>query len=308
MAINPFFGDFKNEQKLLDDLTIETIKATGRDVYYIPREYVKLDRIFGEDIMSKFTVAYPIEMYIEEVFQFGGERDVATKFGIDITDRLTMQVSITRFNQEVKAKSPEIDKPREGDLIFFPLSKHLFEINFVEDEVPFYQHGGLTTYTLSCEAFTYSNEEITTGNTEIDIVEDDRKMFLTKITLGNLNTVLAEFKRGDTVYQVAGITGGTFSAQTYTAVVADYISGNTKYLYVSEEAGNLLSGSSTQTIIRKDGQINYFVSSSETTNINITKDPKILESSGDNTQFDILQNNNDLFDFSEIDPFSEGKY
>lgn len=308
MAINPFFGDFRNEQKLLDDLTIETIKATGRDVYYIPREYNQLDRLFGEDILSKFTVAYPIEMYVQEVFKFGGERDVVTKFGIDITDRLTLQVSIPRFNQEVRTRSPEIEKPREGDLIYFPLSRHLFEINYVEDEVPFYQHGALTTYTLACEAFTYSNEEITTGNTEIDVVEDERKMFLTKITLGGVNTAITTFSKGDTVYQVSGVTGGTFSAQTYTAIVAGFVEGATDYLYVSDETGTLLTGASTQTIIRQDGMVNYYVTSKEVTNINVTKDPKILESSGDNMQLDVLRNDDDLFDFSEIDPFSEGKY
>ena len=308
MAINPYFGDFKNEQRLLDDLTIETIKATGRDVYYIPREYVKLDRLFGEDVMSKFTYAYPIEMYVQDIFKFDGQRDVITKFGIDITDRLTLQVSIKRFSDEITKRHPDIGKPREGDLVYFPLSRHLFEINYVEDEVPFYQHGFLTTYTLTCEAFTYSNETIDTGNTDIDVVEEERKMFLTKITLGTANSGITGFKRGDTVFQVAGITSGVFANQTYTAIVADYIKGASNYLYVSDEIGTLLSGASTQTIIRKDGLVNYYVSTIEDTTINVTKDPKILESSGDNAQLDILQNNDDLFDFSEIDPFSEGKY
>lgn len=308
MAINPYFGNFKNEQRLLNDLTIETIKAMGLDVYYVPREYLKLDRLFGEDVLSKFTIAYPIEVYQQDVIRFGGQRDVINKFGIDITDRMTFLMSITRFNEEIRSKQPEIIKPREGDLIFFPSSNHLFEINFVEDEEPFYQHGGLTTFTISCELFTYSNETIDTGNTVIDKVEDERKMFLTKITLGTCNTVSTKFKRGDYVYQVSGITGGTYSAQTYLGIVSDFMIGTTNYLYVSDETGTLLSGASTQTIIKKDGSVNYFIVGSETTNINVTKDPFILESSGDNTTIDVLQNNDDLFDFSEIDPFSEGKY
>jgi hypothetical protein len=308
MAVNPFFGDFRNEQKLLDDLTIETIKATGRDVYYIPREYVKLDRLFGEDILSKFTVAYPIEMYVQDIFKFGGQRDVITKFGIDITDRLTLQVSITRFKQEVTTRSTEVLKPREGDLIYFPISKHLFEINYVEDEVPFYQHGALTTYTLTCEAFTYSNEEITTGNTEIDEIETVRKMYLTKILLGTPNSGITAFSRGDVVYQVAGVTNGAFVNQTYMATVADFVGVTSAFLYVSDESGTLLQGSSTQTIIKKDGTVNYFVSGTDSTNINVTKDPLILESSGDNAILDMIKSGDDLFDFSEIDPFSEGKY
>ena len=308
MAINPFFGDFKNEQKLLDDLTIETIKATGRDVYYIPREYVKTDRLFGEDILSKFTYAYPIEMYVQDVFKFDGERDVVTKFGIDITDRLTLQVSITRFNQEIGSRNPDIQKPREGDLIYFPLSRHLFEINYLEDEVPFYQHGALTTYTLTCELFTYSSEEIDTGNSDIDSVQENRSMYLTKITLGSVNTASTTFRKGDIVYQVAGVTNGAYVDKTYYATVADFSTGTTNYLYVSDETGTLLSGASTQTIIKQDGTVNYYVDGSTATTINVTKDPNILESSGDNVVIDMLINKDDLFDFSEIDPFSEGKY
>ena len=199
MAINPYFGDFRNEQRLLDDLTVETIKATGRDVYYIPREYVKLDRIFGEDILSQFKQAYLIEMYVMDVIKFQGQKDVATKFGLDITDKLDLQVSITRFRQEVYTKNSDIFKPREGDLIYFPLSKHLFEINLVEDEIPFYQFGALTTFTLKCELFSYSNETIDTGITEVDEVETKRKMYLSRITLGNSASASTVFKVGDIV-------------------------------------------------------------------------------------------------------------
>lgn len=306
MAINKYFGDFRNEQKLLNDLTIETIQAMGRDVYYIPREYVKLDRLFGEDILSKFTYAYPIEMYVQDTYSFGGQSDVVSKFGIEITDRLTLQVSITRFNDEICTKNSDITRPREGDLVYFPLSKHLFEINFVKNKIPFYQHGALTTYTLVCELFTYSSETIDTGNTDIDIAEDQRKMFLTKMTLGTSNTSGYFFKRGDMVFQVDGVTNGAYANKTYSATVADFIPGNTNYLYVSDESGTLKVGS--QTIIKNDGSTNYYVIAKTDTNINVTKDPQILESSGDNAQIDMLKSSNDLFDFSDIDPFSEGKY
>lgn len=308
MAINPFFGDFTNEQKLVDDLTIETIRAMGRDVYYIPREYVKLDRIFGEDILSKFNLAYQIEMYVQDVMRFQGQRDVITKFGIEITDKMTLAVSITRFKQEITAKNPDITRPREGDLIYFPLSKHLFEINYVEHRIPFYQHGALTTYTLTCELFTYSNETIETGIDTVDEVESLRKMFLTKLTLGNSASATTVFKVGDIVYQVAGVTNGDYADATYTAVVADFVNGATKFLYVSDQSGTLQTGASTQTILKENKTVRYFVTSSEQTAINATKDPQILESSGDNKELDLLQNKKDLFDFTQTDPFSEGKY
>jgi hypothetical protein len=308
MAINPFFGDFKNEQSLLDELTIETIKATGRDVYYIPREYVKLDKMFGEDILSKFSYGHVIEMYVQDVFKFAGQRDVINKFGIDITDRVTLSVSITRFKQEVYNRNPDIKKPREGDLIYFPLSKSLFEINFVEDELPFYQLGSLTTYTLTCELFTYSNETMETGITEVDEVETMRKMYLTKITLGNSTKVYNTFLGGDIVYQVGGVTGGTFSAASYTATVVDFSNGATDYLYVSDETGTLLFGAATQTILNKAGTVGYYTISEEETTINTSKDPHTEESAGDNKDFDVQKNNTDLFDFTETDPFSSGNY
>ena len=308
MAINPYFGDFRNEQRLLDDLTVETIRAMGRDVYYIPREYVKLDKLFGEDILSKFRFAYQIEMYVMDVIKFQGQKDVATKFGLDITDKLDLQVSITRFKQEIYSKNSDILKPREGDLIYFPLSKHLFEINSVEDELPFYQFGSLTTYTIKCELFSYSNETIDTGITEVDEVENNRKMYLSKITLGNSASSSAIFKVGDIIYQVAGVTNGNYVNATYTAVVADFVNGATKYLYVSDEDGTLLPGISTQTVIDKNKLVKYYVSGLTGTNINVNKDPKILESAGDNKELDLNQNSNTLFDFSETDPFSEGNY
>ena len=307
MAINPYFGDFRNEQKLLDDLTVEMIRATGRDVYYIPREYVKLDRLFGEDILSQFKYAYPIEMYVQDVLKFEGQRDIVGKFGIDITDKVTLQVAITRFKQEIYNRDSSIKKPREGDLIYFPLSKHLFEINFVEDEIPFYQFGSLTTYTLTCELFHYSNETIDTGITEIDEVQDDRTMFLTKITLGNA-IIGAAFSKGDTVYQVSGVTGGSYANQTYIATVVDYVPGATKYLYVSDETGTLATGVTLESLYNRPKNVGYYVTSKEETAINVTKDPFIEESSGDNQQLDILENTKDIFDFTETDPFSEGKY
>jgi hypothetical protein len=184
----------------------------------------------------------------------------------------------------------------------------LFEINSVEDEIPFYQFGSLTTYTIKCELFSYSNETIDTGITEVDEVENNRKMYLSKITLGNSASSSTIFKVGDIIYQVAGVTNGNYVNATYTAVVADFVNGATKYLYVSDEDGTLLPGISTQTVIDKNELVKYYVSGLTGTNINVNKDPKILESAGDNKELDLNQNSNTLFDFSETDPFSEGNY
>ena len=173
MAINPYFKDYSGEQDLTEDLTIEIIKTMGRDMMYIPRNIVELDKIFGEGKRVNYKNAVPIEMYIDSVSGFEGQGDVATKFGIEVRDNVTLTLSKKRFIQEVQNKFPTITRPREGDLVFFPLARALFEINFVEHENPFYQHGKLYSYKLTCELFSYSNEEMQTGNSDIDSVEND---------------------------------------------------------------------------------------------------------------------------------------
>jgi hypothetical protein len=173
MAINPFFKDYSGEQNLVEDLTIEIIKTMGRDMIYIPRNPTVQDELYGEQKGSYFKDGVSIEMYIDSISGFEGQGDVATKFGIEVRDNVTLTLSKKRFIQEVQNKFPSITRPREGDLVFFPLARALFEINFVEHENPFYQHGKLYSYKLTCELFSYSNEEMQTGNTDIDSVEND---------------------------------------------------------------------------------------------------------------------------------------
>lgn len=184
MATNPYINQSVNsEQNLVEDLTIETIKAMGRDMIFMPRSFVNLDTLFGEDTINKFEYAFPIEMYITTVQAFEGPGDVLSQIGIDIKDRMGLVVSRKRFEREVTSVLPEVQRPREGDLIHFPLSNTTFEINFVEHENPFYQVGRLYTYALTCEVFTYSNEEIDTGNSIIDELEDSRKGMSGDITI-----------------------------------------------------------------------------------------------------------------------------
>ena len=174
MARNPYFKDYSGEQNVTEDITIETIKTMGRDVVYMPRDGVNTDNLFGEDLSKKFDDGYEIEMYISSVDGFEGEGDVISQYGIQIKDRAEFIVSRRRFNEEV-GMIENLTRPREGDLIYFPLSRTLFEINFVEHENPFYQLGKLYTYKLSCEVFTLdASDEITTGITDIDDTIDDR--------------------------------------------------------------------------------------------------------------------------------------
>jgi len=310
MATNPFFKDSYSEYKLLDDLTIETIKAMGRDLVYIPREYANLDILFGEDTRSKFTSGYVIEMYLENIQEFDGQKDIITKFGLAINNRATFRLSKTRFQQEITSKT-QILYPREGDLIYIPLSNGIYEINFVEDEVPFYQFGKLNTFVLTCELFTYSNEEFSTGISEIDQVETDRIQNAIKASV-QLKSILgvtgATYIGGETVYQVDGVTGITaiYGNATATATLLEVIYGATyNILYFTNVDGTFEYGSN-KTIKGKDSQTEYYITGIEESSIQIPTEPKTEHSIDENDAIQYL--GKDIIDFTETDPFSEGNY
>lgn len=163
----------QSEKNLLADLIAESIQVYGHDMYYIPRKIVKLDRILNEDVLSNFPDAYMCEMYVESVDGFEGDGKLITKFGLEIRDQLTLAVSVHRWNQLVgRFGYPEESvRPREGDLIYVPLTKGLFEVKFVEDKKPFFQLGGLYTYKLIVELYEYPNTAIDTGVEEIDDIQ-----------------------------------------------------------------------------------------------------------------------------------------
>ena len=182
MATNLYFNNYGHQQSqwLIEDLIIESIKIYGMEVYYIPRTIVSEDTIFGEDTISSFDEALPLEMYIKNVDGFEGEGDFLSKFGLEIRDEMTFTVAKRRYEEEVTSHThagthtvahTQSARPVEGDLIYFPLNGKLFEIKFVEHEAIFYQMGNLQTYDLRCELFEYSHQAIDTGITEIDAVE-----------------------------------------------------------------------------------------------------------------------------------------
>jgi hypothetical protein len=308
MARNPYFKEYSGEQTLTDDVTIEIIKMMGKDMVYIPRTLVNVDTLFGEDDISKFDDGYTIEMYIESVNGFSGRGDVLSKFGIEIKDNVELVVSRKRFEDAVGTYE-NITRPREGDLIYFPLSKTVFEINFVEHENPFYQLGKLFTYKLSCETFTYSHEEIDTGISDIDKVETDRKKFAVELTLGTSHTVsYPNFFEGESVYQVLGVTGAgaTLGNATSTAIAVDWDLITTK-LNITNIVGSF-STSAGETIKGAVSGAEYDVSSKTTTTIIVPNEPVTDTPVGDNEEIELIRDVEDIFDFTETDPFSEGTY
>ena len=309
MARNPYFKEYSGEQDIVEDLTIEIIKTMGKDMVYIPRTLVNLDNLFGEDAISKFDDGYSLEMYIQSVDGFEGEGDILTKYGIQIKDRVELVVSRKRFDQAV-GQYESITRPREGDLIYFPISNTLFEINFVEHENPFYQLGRLYSYRLSCEVFSYSEEEIDTGYTDVDKIETDRKKFAIELSVGTQisDVTYTNYFEGETVFQVSGITADAalLGNATGTAVVTDWDATASK-LTVTNIVGTI-STATGETIKGAVSSAEYEVNSSTTTTLIVPQEPVDSAPVGDNEDIELIRDRDDIFDFTETDPFSEGNY
>jgi hypothetical protein len=183
MATNFYFqsGDTSGttaEQRLVEDLVVESLKIYGHDIFYMPRTFVNTDTIFDEDALSKFEQAYPVEMYLENAEGFEGDGELFQRFGLEIRDQATFVLSRKRWNDIVNNTDGSTfvgggDRPMEGDLLYFPKTRSLMEIKFVEFQDPFYQLGKIYVFKLKCELFEYGSERIDTGNTAIDQIEDD---------------------------------------------------------------------------------------------------------------------------------------
>ena len=173
MSTNFFFNNFQSsqEQLLIDDLVIESIKIYGLDCWYIPKRIVNKDAIYGEDTLSEYNESYMVEMYVKNVEGFAGEGDFLSKFNVEIRDQITLTIARRTFENEVQHYEYGYTRPREGDLIFLPLNNKVFQIKFVEHEPVFYQMGSLQMYDLKCELFEYSNEIMNTGFSAIDDLE-----------------------------------------------------------------------------------------------------------------------------------------
>ena len=169
MATSVYFNNFEAsmEQYLIEDLVIESIKIHGHDIYYITRTAGAVDDVLNEDDLSEYKRADFIDMYIKNFDGFEGEGDFLSKFGLEIRDEMTLTIARRTFELDVATYTGN-DRPLEGDLIYFPLNKKMFEVKFVEHEPVFYQMGALQMYDLRCEMFEYSQETFSTGVSEID--------------------------------------------------------------------------------------------------------------------------------------------
>lgn len=169
MATNYFFNNTSSaaEQKLIEDLVIESIKVYGIDMYYLPRTILNRNEVFREQDSASYNASYQVEMYLKSFDKWGGDGKFLSKFGLEIRDEVIFTVAFRTFNNEVTQLNGQT-RPNEGDLIWLPLNKKVFQIKFVDHEAIFYQMGSLQMYDLTCELFEYSNETFNTGIPDID--------------------------------------------------------------------------------------------------------------------------------------------
>ena len=171
MATSVYFNNFgaSQEQLLIENLIIESIKIYGHDVFYIPRTVVNKDQVFREAEYSSYNQAIMVEMYIRNIDGFAGDGEFLSKFGVEVRDQMTFTMAQRVFAEEV-GDALAFTRPREGDLIFFTLTQSLFQIKFVNVKPIFYQLGALQTYDIVCELYEGNSDIFNTGIPSIDDV------------------------------------------------------------------------------------------------------------------------------------------
>lgn len=233
MPTNPFFNFNKadSEQTLVEDLVVEAIQIYGRSCFYIPRDAVDMDRLFGEDELAKYSNAQEIELYVKTSVQLGGQGFLLSKFGMHEEEQITFLVAQRRFHQTFSQS-----RPREGDVIYLPFSdpayRYMFEVRYVNATEQLFQLGKLYTYELKCESMNYTHERVQTTNPDINRVAE-REAYTIPITMASGS---GTFQYGEMVYQ-----GGSFLSATVTAMVAVW-NVSTKLLSVQNVVGAFSDG------------------------------------------------------------------
>jgi len=253
--LNPYFlNSSKQEQNLIQSLVNEQLKMYGVEIFYIPRKYLKKNTVIREVIQSEFDNAYPIEAYVDSYDGYGGQGTLLSKFGIENQDDLTLIVSKDRYENFITPlikNLPNIelaDRPKEGDLIYFPLGDRLFEINYVEHEQPFYQLQKNYVYTLKCQLFRYEDEVLDTGVDEIDDEIEDIGYIqsLTLIAVGSATTAVGTANT---------CISGSLTQATITDIGGGYTSAPVVAISSAPTGGTTAVGiASVTTAIACDGQ------------------------------------------------------
>lgn len=295
MARNTYFSQGSvGEKDLYEDMVVEALSIYGQDVYYIPRDIISSDDIINETIESKFNDAYLVEMYIENTDGFDGDGDLLGKFGLEIRDQVSLIVARRSFARATRGV--DIVRPKEGDLIYIPLSKSLFELKFVEHEQPFYQLNNLVVYKLQCELFEYRGEDIDTG---LGLIDDVQTIHEATTSIGITYTSATRFEIGEEV----------------NITFADSSIGTSEVLGFDDDQNPIILNLGTLTVT--DGTVNKIkvgdtivgTKSAATATVaaeeDLTSEVYSNDAFDDSADFEAINNN--YLDFSELNPFGEPK-
>ena len=273
------------EKNLYEDLIIEQLKIYGQDTYYLPREEITRDSILG-NTTDKFTDAYAIEMYVEDVNGFAGQGDLVGKFGLEVRDELTLVVARRTFEVLVDNTSNtlSINRPREGDIIWLSRFKKFFQIDFVEDEDPMYQINDLPIFKLKCSMWEYASESVETGVGDID---------------SRLDSVSMDVLENQISLEIGTTSSGALVSESITGDVEAVLTEAGEYLVDETDSDNI--------IYEDDPNYIEYILLEDAVTENMATDP----SGADNAAFDAaaglddFDSNNDIFDFSERNPFGD---
>tara|TARA_Y100000310_G_scaffold207274_1_gene207762 strand:- start:3113 stop:3979 length:867 start_codon:yes stop_codon:yes gene_type:complete len=287
MATSSYFSHNTSpaERTLLNSLIVESIQIMGMDVNYLPRSQNNIDSIFEDAERNSFTTSYTIEIHLgdDTIEGFGGEGDLISRFGVEVRDTVQLVMAQSRFTDVITAADATLTKPREGDLVYLPFSSQLYEITFVEDQIPFFQLGRNFTYQLECALFQYSDEELATGVAAIDSVETTYSYSIDlTMSAGGSGT----FTTGTIIYQGTSATDSSARGE-----VISWDSG-TRVLRVMNIQGDFTTG-----VAITDGTATWTLSSFDDLTLPTDKFAQNIEVE---TAAD-----SGIVDFTESNPFGE---
>ena len=290
MPTSPYFPTYyqgdSGEQTLYQDLVDEQIKLFGTDIYYMPRTILR-DYTLDDIVYSKYQSQFQIEMLLENVTGFGDTSEFISKFGLRITDEVKFRVSSRRWDEATTGSGgfntyglTVQGRPNEGDLLYFPLTKDLYEIKFVEREQPFYQFGKIQFYTMTAEIYEVGSDDISTGVAEIDEIET---LFSSAIALTMAVGGTEDFTVGETV--TGSTTGITAEVKSWDAA--------TRVLQVINRTGTFAQG---EAMTGDDSGAVHVVGTFDTLN---------NTNSEYDQNYEIEQAADNLVDWGEKNPFGE---
>ena len=290
MATSPYFNNYnsRNEQRLVEDLIVESIKIMGFDAYYLPNDNDQArDLLYGEDPVKKFSTAFPLEFYLSNSIEYMGEKEFFSKFGLEIKNNVNVIVSKRSFSERVPQNT--FTRPREGDLIYVPFlngTGELFEIKFTNQTKDFFTLGRKVPYfyELELEKFKYSQEEISTGVPDIDIIVTDSAYTLTL----NVGSGTGTFASSEIVFQ----SGDGTLANAFTSATVQRWLPLANTLSVTNITGEFLD---TNTLIGASSNAQYVLSTYDPMNVSVkyeVYDNKYIQNSA-----------TPIVDTSETNPF-----